>query len=362
VELDFQVGTPDPALFPRDVWRRLLARQLRGRPRRAGYLPSEGDPRARAAIARQVGLSRSVRAGADDVLLTSGAQQALDLVGRVLVEPGTCVAVEDPGYPPARRLFRSLSARVVPVPVDAEGLVVAALPAEAQLVYVTPSHQFPLGVPMSLARRQALLAWAERRGAAIVEDDYDSEFRFDGRPLEPLQSLDRHGRVIYVGSFSKVLLPALRLGFLIAPAALQPALREAKALADGYGAPEPQRALAELMEDGLFARHTRRLVRVYRERRDRLAEAVDRLLGEQTVAFPSHAGLHLALRFRDPRLDDVALARRALEAGVRVQPLRPYFERAARPGLALGYGMIPAARIEEGVRRLATCLPARRRR
>jgi len=273
---DFSVGAPDPALFPWDEWRRLVARRQRRPGNRrdgGGYAPPEGDAGLRAAIARHVGLSRSVRAGADDVLITSGAQQAFDLIARVLLEPHACVAVEDPGYPPAQLAFRAHGARVVPVPVDAEGLDVAALPREAKLVYVTPSHQFPLGTPMSLARRLALLAWAERHRAAIVEDDYDSEFRFDGRPLEPLHSLDRSGRVLYVGTFSKVLLPALRLGFVVAPAPLVPALRTARALADSHGAVAPQLALRELIDDGLFARHLRRLVRSYRERRDALVDA-----------------------------------------------------------------------------------------
>src|SRR4029453_3510136 len=156
----------------------------------------------------------------DDITITNGMQQALDLAARVLVEPGMCVAVEDPGPPPVRRLLQSLGARVTGVPVDAEGLVVDALPSDARMVYVTPSHQFPLGMPMSLRRRMALLDWADRPGGVIVEDDYDSEFRFAGRPIEPLHSLDHRGLVLYVGSFSKVMLPTFRLGFLVSPPSL----------------------------------------------------------------------------------------------------------------------------------------------
>lgn len=362
---DFQVGAPDPSLFPWDEWRRLLARQFRRPGRRAAaappYLPPQGDPRARAAIARHLGVSRAVKASPDDVLLTSGAQQALDLIGRVLIEPPrpgarTCVAVEDPGYLPARHLFRSLGARVVPVRVDAEGLVVDALPPDARLVYVTPSHQFPLGVPMSLPRRLALLAWAERHGAAIIEDDYDSELRFDGRPLDPLQSLDAHGRVLYVGTFSKVLVPSLRLGFAVVPASLMPALLHAKRLSDAHGAPEPQRALAELIDDGTFARHLRRLLRVYGERRAQLLTSLDRHLGAAVRVLPSVAGLHHSLTFADRSLDDVALAARAARLGLSLQPLTPYAQHQRRaPGLAIGYGAISAARIDEGIKQLA-CL------
>ncbi|HYG66852.1 MAG TPA: PLP-dependent aminotransferase family protein [Anaeromyxobacteraceae bacterium] len=360
VAYDFQIGAPDPALFPWDAWRWLVSRELRGRRARAGYPPPEGDPGARAAIARHVGVSRAVRAGADDLVLTSGAQQALDLVARALLAPGDRVAVEEPGYPPARLLFASLGARVVPVPVDAEGLDVAAIPDDVRLVYVTPSHQFPLGGPMSLPRRLALLAFAERTGAAIVEDDYDSEFRFDGRPLEPLQTLDRRGRVLYVGSFSKVLLPTLRLGFVVAPAPLVPALRAAKALVDSHGPLELQRALAAFVDEGLLARHVRRLLRVYRERRDRLAAAVATTLGDRVVPITSVAGLHQSVLFRDPGVDEDAVVRRALALDVAVQPLAPFHAARPRPGLALGYGMIPAARIDEGVRRLAAAIPAAR--
>jgi GntR family transcriptional regulator/MocR family aminotransferase len=361
VAYDFQIGAPDPALFPWDEWRRRVARELHGRRRVGGYPDAAGDPRLRAAIARHIGLSRSVRAGADDVLVTSGAQQAFDLVGRVLLAPGQVVAVENPGYPPARQAFLALGAEVAGVRVDAQGIEVDALPERARLVYTTPSHQFPLGTAMSLARRLALLDWADRHGAAILEDDYDSEFRFDGRPLEPLQSLDRHGRVLYVGTFSKVLLPTLRLGFVVAPPSLMPSLLAARRLADSHGPLELARALAAFIDDGLFARHVRRLLRVYRERRQRLLAAVERELGAAVVALPSSAGLHTSVWFRDRALDVAQVAARALAVGVRVEPLRPYFCDGARPrpraGLALGYGLIAADRIDEGIRRLARCLP-----
>ncbi len=254
---DFQVGVPDTRLFPIETWRRLVARELRSDVVRSTGYPAAGHPGLRAAIARYVGVSRSVRASADDLVVTQGAQQALDLVGRVLIEPGACVAVEEPGYQHVRALFHSLGARVVGVPVDAEGVMVDAIPDAARLVYTTPSHQFPLGTPMSLARRTALLEWAERHRAAIIEDDYDTEFRFSDRPLEPLQSLDRSGHVIYVGSFSKTMLPMLRVGFLVAPASLQPALRAAKQLADRHGEFSTQGALARFIDDGHLARHVR---------------------------------------------------------------------------------------------------------
>ena len=244
---DFRVGVPDPRLFPLETWRRLVARELRASTVHAtGYRDPAGHAGLRAAIARHTGVARSVRAAPDDVIITQGAQQALDLIGRILIEPGDQVAVEEPGYPPARLAFRAHGARVIGVPVDAEGIDVSAIPPSARIVYVTPSHQFPLGTPMSLARRAALLTWADRHGAVIIEDDYDSEFRFGERPLEPLQSLDAGGNVVYVGSFSKTLLPMLRLGFLVAPASLGPALRTAKGLADWHGDVTTQAATGPL--------------------------------------------------------------------------------------------------------------------
>ncbi len=353
---DFALGTPDPALFPWDEWRSLVARQLRGRRRAAAYPPPEGHPALRAAIARHLGVSRSVLAGADDVMVTSGAQQAFDLIGRVLVEPGAVVAVEDPGYPPAARAFEALGARIAPVRVDGEGIDVGALPEQARLVYLTPSHQFPLGTAMSLARRMALLAWAERRGAAVIEDDYDSEFRFGGRPLEPLQSLDRSGRVLYVGTFSKVLVPGLRLGFVVAPPSVMSALHSAKRLADSHGPPEVQIALAELMDEGRFARHVRRLLRVYRERRDVLLAACERHLAGALELLPAAAGLHVSGFFARRSTDAARVVDRALAAGVAVESLSSYTRGRPRAGLAIGYGVIPVARIEPGIRRLAACL------
>ncbi|MEU7740977.1 PLP-dependent aminotransferase family protein [Nonomuraea sp. NPDC049158] len=345
-EYDFRVGVPDPRLFPMETWRRLVARELRTG--LAGYADPAGHEALRDAIARHIGISRSVRAGADDVLITNGAQQALDLIGRVLIDPGACVAVEEPGYPPARRLFRSLGARVAGVPVDGEGIDVTAIPNAARLVYVTPSHQFPLGTPMSLARRAALLAWAERRRGVIVEDDYDSEFRFGDRPLEPLQSLDRAGRVIYVGSFSKTLLPMLRLGFLVAPASLMPALRAARQLSDSHGELTTQAALARFIDEGLLARHIRKATREYAARH---ALVVDTLAGDDRLRLvPSVAGLHLCARFSpgvsvrpEPRL---ALERLDAYCG----------ESPAQQGLVLGYGAIQQAEIPEGLNILKEAL------
>ncbi|WIX99200.1 PLP-dependent aminotransferase family protein [Amycolatopsis mongoliensis] len=345
-EYDFRVGIPDAALFPFETWRRLLARELRAAAAFVHYVDPGGHPGLRAAIARHVGVSRSVRADADDVLVTQGAQQALDLLCRVLLSPGDRVAVEEPGYRQAKLLFASHGAEVVGVPVDGEGLDVAALPSRTKLVYVTPSHQFPLGTPMSLARRTALLAWAERADAVVVEDDYDSEFRFSDRPLEPLQSLDRGGRVAYVGSFSKTLLPMLRLGFLIAPPSLQDALRHARQLSDWHGDVPAQAALARFVDEGLFARHIRRATKVYAERHERITSTVDRVFAGRLRVVPSAAGLHLCALGEE---DLEPIAARAAAAGVAVQTLSDLCCGFPAPGLVLGYGSIPVERIDDGL-------------
>jgi GntR family transcriptional regulator/MocR family aminotransferase len=357
---DFGVGIPDASLFPFDTWRRLIARQIRGSLLGAGYGDAAGQPRLRAAIARHVGVSRGVAADAEDVVVTSGAQGAFDLVARLLIEAGARVAVEEPGYPPVRQLFESCGAGVAAVPVDEAGLKVEALPHDARLVYVTPSHQFPLGMPMAHARRVALLEWAERRNAVVLEDDYDSEFRFGGRPLETLQAIDRRGRVVYVGSFSKALLPGLRLGFLVAPPSLRDALRAASHVA-GWHAPLPtQAALASFIEDGLLARHLRKARRAYAARHVRILRTLEREFSRWLAPVPSVTGMHLAarLRFGGVRLE-TEVAERARAAQVGFDRLSAYCAAPGRQaGIVLGYGGISDASIAEGLRRLRECVAA----
>ncbi|MCU1228881.1 MAG: transcriptional regulator, GntR family [Acidobacteria bacterium] len=354
---DFGVGMPDAALFPYETWRRLLARQIRASKLNAEYGDAAGHPKLRAGIARYVAVSRGVNASADDVIVTNGAQQAFDLIARVLLEPGMRVAVEEPGYPPPRQLFASLGARVAAIAVDDEGLDVDALPNDTRLVYVTPSHQFPLGLPMSPARRAALLAWAERRNAVIVEDDYDSEFRFGGRPLETLQAMDRAGRVIYVGSFSKSLLPSLRLGFLIAPPSLLAPLRAASYVAGWYAQWPAQLALASFIDEGLLARHVRKMRRVYAERHDRILQTLLTDFAKWLTPVPSVTGMHLAARLRRGGIRlERELAERAFANGVGFDRLSAYCTTGrGQPGLVLGYGAIATSRIDEGLRRLRDC-------
>jgi GntR family transcriptional regulator / MocR family aminotransferase len=235
------------------------------------------------------------------------------------------------------------------------------IPEAARLIYVTPSHQFPIGTPMSLQRRTALLAWAAKRNAVIIEDDYDSEFRFGGRPLDPLQNMDRGGRVIYVGSFSKVMLPTLRLGFLIAPASLQAALRTAKQLTDWRGELPIQAALARFIDEGLLARHIRKAMREYATRHARIAEAIQRNFDAWLRLIPSAAGLHVAaIKAPGVSLDLARVVKHAEAWGVLVRTLADFSaETPAQEGIVIGYGAIPTAKVDEGLKRLARSLRAR---
>jgi GntR family transcriptional regulator/MocR family aminotransferase len=329
-----------------------MAEQLR--PDVAGkaiYGDSGGHAGLREAIARHIAVSRGVQAAADDVVITNGTQQALDVIARVMLAPGDTIAVEDPGYVPPQMLFRSLGLAIEKVPVDRNGLVVERLSGVARLVYVTPSHQYPLGLSMSLQRRLALLAWAEEHNAAVIEDDYDSEFRFGGRPIEPLQTLDRSGRVIYVGSFSKTLLPTLRLGFIVAPPSLRDAMQRAKYVTDWHTSLPLQAALARFIETGDFARHLRKMRAIYEKRHDLIRSLLARDFSEQLEAIPAAAGLHLTTLARSGFADQLpAVLRRASGRGVEVHELsRIALSDVAGPGVMLGYGAIATDRIEEGL-------------
>lgn len=354
-EYDFRPGIPDTSSFPFAAWRAHWTRQFTRRAIGSGaHIGAAGHPELRAAIARHVSLSRAVRAGPPDVFVTNGSQQAIELIVRVLLEPGDSVAVEDPGYPLPRGAFRAHGCRVAGVPVDEQGMVVDAIPAGTRLVYVTPSHQYPLGVSMSMARRQALLAWADRENGIVIEDDYDSEFRYGGRPMESLHGLDESGRVLYVGSFSKVMLPTLRLGFAVIPAPLHVAFRKAKQLSDWHTAVPLQAALAAFIESGQLALHIRRMRRVYAERHERIMRILARDFDGALAPVKSHCGLHLtALLGEHEGPSDVSIVERARAMAVAVLPLSTHFvDLPPRHGLMLGYGAIPEERIEAGLQRI----------
>ncbi len=356
----FRPGTPALDVFPFGLWRQLQARCWQHPPPELlGYGPSAGYRPLREAIAAYLGAARAVRCEPEQVIIVAGSQQGLDLTARLLLDPGAAAWIENPGYPGARGALLAADVRVVPVPVDGEGLDVAAGVArcpDARLVYVSPSHQYPLGVTMSLKRRLALLEWASRAGAWVLEDDYDSEYRYVGRPLAALQGLDSAGRVIYLGTFSKVLFPALRLGYLVVPPDLVEAFTAARMLADRHSPSMDQAVLAEFLAQGHFARHIRRMRVLYAERQAALVEAARRELGGLLEVRPSEAGMHL-LGWLPAGVDDQAASQRAKVHDVEAPPLSSYSsEPLERGGLVLGYAGVDADEIAAGVRRLAKAL------
>lgn len=356
--LDFRGGVTDKDSFPNAAWRRCINQALRAQARQRGaYRDLAGEQELRLAVARYLGYSRALNSSWQEVIMTQGAQQALDLLARVLLRPGDVVAVEDPGYPPARACFAAQGAAIAAVPVDAQGLCVDRLPDDARLVYVTPSHQFPLGMPMSLERRLELLAWARQRGALIIEDDYDGEFRFTGRPLDSLKSLDRAGVVAYVGTFSKTMFPELRVGYVVPPASLAAALGKAKQLGDWHGCTLTQSALASFMLDGDFAKHLRRMHKRYALRRQALLAGLNDQLGAWLRPLPSAAGIHLAVRLQVPCSEERLIAA-AGEAGIGLYGLRGFYvEAVPQPGLLFGYGGIAVEDIEQALQVLRALLP-----
>jgi GntR family transcriptional regulator/MocR family aminotransferase len=297
-----------------------------------------------------------VRCDIEQVIIVSGSQQALDLTTRILLDPGDAVCIEDPGYLGARHAFTGAGAQLIPIAVDDEGLQVATAMEHKQdirLIYVTPSHQYPMGVTMSLARRLALLEWATRKGMWIVEDDYDSEYRYTGRPLATLQGLDQTGRVIYMGTFSKVLLPSLRLGYLVVPSALVETFVRARSLADRHSPSMDQTILAQFINEGHFTRHIRRMKKLYMERQALLMEAAQRELHGALDIPPTPAGLHVVGRL-NPGLDDRDVSQLAQQLGVDTPPLSAYYlQHNPLNGLVLGYAGIAPQDIQTGMQRLA---------
>ncbi|MFQ6594325.1 MULTISPECIES: PLP-dependent aminotransferase family protein [Pseudomonas] len=354
---EFLGGATTRNQFPQDEWRRCTQDALRRVALNSGfYSQPEGLPALREAIAGHIAFSRGVKCHANDIVVTNGAQQALDLIARVVVEPGTLVAMEDPGYSPARQLFTAMGARIADVPVDAQGIQVDQIPDDTRLIYVTPSHQFPLGMPMSLARREALLARALALGAIIIEDDYDSDFRYEGRPTNSLQSMDKRGLVAYVGTFSKSLLPQLRLGYAVLPPAIHGAVLKAKQLTDQHSSTLPQWALAKFISEGCLLKHIRRCHSVYAGRRERILQRLAGDLSPWFEAVPSVIGFHMAALCKAP-LDIAKLIRLAREADVGLYPLDVFFHSApVRQGLTLGFGAIELLDIDPALDRVRDIL------
>jgi GntR family transcriptional regulator/MocR family aminotransferase len=358
----FRIGSPALDLFPRRVWSQLVRRCLKSLPA-AGldYGDPAGLPALRAAIAAHVGASRGTHCDADQVFIVAGAARGLDLLCRVLLDPGDLVWLEEPGYSGAWSAALGAGARIHPVRVDDEGLDVAAgagsAPA-ARLVFVTPSHQYPLGVAMSLPRRLALLRWAGSAGAWVLEDDYDSEFRYSTHAVPCLHGLDTGERVIYVNSFSKNLFPALRLGFIIVPKDLRRQLFSSRSAADMHPPVLDQMVLAEFMEGGHFERHVRRMRAVYRERLEALAAAAERWCGGALRLRPVRTGLHAVADLVG--VDGESVYREAAARGVEVTPLSAYYWGEAQPveALVMGFAAVDPAALNLGMERLAAAIEA----
>ncbi|OLY77354.1 GntR family transcriptional regulator [Pseudomonas sp. ATCC PTA-122608] len=357
----FRVGVPAFDLFPFDVWAKLNAAFWR-KPdlQQLCYGDPAGDERLRGLIAAYLRSSRGMQCSAEQIVITSGAQQAISLCAQLLVEPGDAVAIENPGYRAAGHAFAVAGGQLHGVTVDSEGIDCAALNGlgSCRLAYVTPSHQYPTGVVMSLARRLELLAWAERTGGWIVEDDYDGEYRYSGAPLAPLAALDRTGRVLYVGTFGKVAFPALRLGYLVLPVGLVQAFARRRAVDVRHSEVSTQAVMAEFMATGHFQRHVRRMRRAAQSRLNALVAewpaGIDGVGRLPSVA----AGLHLTVRV-DSLAREQALIAQAAAVGVEINGLSSYWLPDSltpldqRAGLVLGFAAVPEAQISQALKRLS---------
>jgi GntR family transcriptional regulator/MocR family aminotransferase len=355
VKYRLSIGVPDPRLVPVDVLARAYRRALRDRKRTVlEYTDPRGSQRLRTAVASLLRHARGIPVGAEHVMITNGSQQALDLIARVLVAPGDTVAIEELGYRQAWRAFEEAGARLHAVPLDGAGLVVDALPTRVRAVYVTPHHQYPTTVVMSPARRLGLLATARAHDLAIVEDDYDHEFHFDGRPVAPLAARDPGGNVIYVGTLSKVLAPGLRLGFVAAPERVIERLAQLRAITDRQGDQVVEHAVADLIEDGELQRHTRKARRIYGERREQLVTTLGRELpGVLEVVLPP-GGITVWAR---ASVDVERWKQRALDHGVAIATARDFDrEGRTRPYVRLAFARYTAAEMTDAVRRLARAL------
>ncbi|MEM9161863.1 MAG: PLP-dependent aminotransferase family protein [Cyanobacteria bacterium P01_F01_bin.4] len=360
-DISFRYGRPALDLFPTEIWRKLLSRHCRTEGRTwMDYTPSAmGYGPLRAEIAAYLGQARAVQCQPEQILITNGTQQALDLIVRLLVNPADCIAMEDPGYLGARSIFQASGAEVVAVPCDRNGLIVDKLDTDCpnpRLVYVTPSHQFPTGALLSLPRRLALLQWAHATSALIIEDDYDSEYRYSGRPIPALQGLDTQQSVLYIGTFSKVMFPSLRIGYLVLPPSLATVFSKAKQLADRQPPSLTQWALADFIHEGHLERHIRRMRTLYARRRQALVESLYHAFGDTVEILGDSAGLHIMARL-PLSLDDNDVIERAQTVGVAMFSARPQYWQPIRQGeFVFGYAELDEATLAEAIRRVAKAL------
>jgi GntR family transcriptional regulator/MocR family aminotransferase len=355
----FAAGVPALEHFPLATWQRLVSAHARRLdPSALIYGDPAGDPALREAVATYLNTARGVRCDANQVVIVASSQSALHLLAQLLIDPGEQVWLEDPGYYGARAAMATAGARIVPVPIDGDGLDVAAaiaLAPRARAACVTPSNQYPLGVAMSIERRLALLDWARRNDAWIIEDDYDGEFRYDGRPLTAIQGLDSAGRVIYVGTFTKTLYPSLRLAYIVLPPDLVTSFVTARTQVDGHPPPFLQRVVADFIAFGHFESHLQRMRALYRERRDLMLRLLARHVGDRVELGPADAGFRV-IAFLGEKRSDRDLATRGAREGLDLPTLSRLYAGRARHGLVLGYMGLTDTALTQGVRSLARIL------
>jgi GntR family transcriptional regulator/MocR family aminotransferase len=351
-------GVHQPAFdhFPFEVWSKLIARHSRNPAASAlHHVDPLGSQRFRLEICSYLRTARAVQCTPNQIMIVSGSQQALDITARVLLDPGSPVFVEDPGYGLARTVLTAARCSLIPIPVDGEGMDISLalqLNPTARAAFVIPSHQYPLGSTMTLARRLHLLNWAQRAGAWIVEDDYDSEYRYDSSPISSLQGLDVNARVIYVGTFSKVMFPSLRIGYIVIPEDLVDRFSAVRLAMDIFPPYLPQEVLADFMHEGHFARHIRRMRNLYSKRREVLIQSLHAEFGELLEVHGAEAGMHLAVTLPEG-YRDTEISAKAAEARLYLSPLSPaYVKRKPRQGFILGFGSSPIERIPDAVRAL----------
>lgn len=361
VSISFRYGRPALDHFPMKLWRKLLSHHCRANSTWLDYaIDPQGYKPLRQAIAHYLSRTRAVQCEPEQIIITNGTQQALDLVMRLLIEPGDVIALENPGYLSARRIFLSQGAQLLPVAVDESGLVVGDLAKDAtestRLVYVTPSHQFPTGAILSLPRRLELLAWAQQKGALILEDDYDSEYRYGDRPIPALQGLDQSDSVLYIGTFSKVLFPSLRIGYLVLPPSLVSLFTHAKWLSDRQLPSLEQQVLTDFIEEGHLEAHIRRMRSHYDGCRQVLVQALKAHFGEQATILGEKAGLHVMVRLHTALSDEEMIAR-AANIGVGLISARPhYLSAGGTEEFIFGYAELDESQIQEGISSLAQVL------
>ena len=358
LQINFRYGTPALNEFPIKIWRKLLSRYSNAN---LDWLDYSREPLGyqplREAITHYLTRSRAVNCEPEQILITNGTQQALDLILRLLIEPGETIAIENPGYLSARIIFETQDAKILPVSVDSSGLIVKVLADSSQqnirLVYVTPSHQFPTGAILSLPRRLELLNWAQQTGGLIIEDDYDSEFRYGEKPIPALQGLDISGKDLYIGTFSKVLFPSLRIGYLVLPKSLVKIFPRAKWLSDRHLPILEQQVLAEFIESGCLERHIRKMRSIYDKRRQTLVKSLKKHFGKRAKILGEKAGIHLMVSF-NTNLSDEAIIQRAAKAGVAMMSANPHYLATHPTGeFIFGYGDLTETQLQQGIRRLA---------